>query len=58
MVRFKPDPEIFKTTLEFDFDRVASRMDELAYLNAGVSLRLVDRRYDQDLKYCLESRGL
>lgn len=49
MVRFKPDPEIFKTTLEFDFDRVASRMDELAYLNAGVSLRLVDRRYDQDL---------
>jgi DNA gyrase/topoisomerase IV subunit B len=43
-VTFKPDPEIFKTTLDFDFDRVAARMDELAYLNAGVSLRLIDRR--------------
>lgn len=43
-VTFKPDAEIFKTTLEFDFDRVASRMDELAYLNAGVSLKLIDRR--------------
>ena len=43
-VRFKPDPEIFKTTLEFEFDRVASRLDELAYLNAGVALTLIDRR--------------
>jgi DNA gyrase subunit B len=46
MVRFKPDPEIFKTTLEFDFDRVATRLDELAYLNAGLVLTLTDNRCD------------
>ena len=34
-VIFKPDPKIFKTTLDFDYDRLASRFDELAYLNAG-----------------------
>ncbi|CAM9650298.1 unnamed protein product, partial [Phaeothamnion confervicola] len=43
-VNFKPDPEIFKTTVEFEFDRLAARMDELAYLNAGVTLTLTDAR--------------
>jgi len=43
-VTFKPDPQIFKTTLEFDFDKVAARMDELAYLNAGLTIHMVDMR--------------
>ena len=43
-VTFKPDPEIFKTTLEFDFDKVAARMDELAYLNAGLTIQMTDFR--------------
>jgi len=43
-VRFKPDPLIFKTTVDFEFDKLAVRMDELAYLNAGLTLRLVDKR--------------
>eukprot|EP01041_Mallomonas_annulata_P003474 gene3474-6916_t len=43
-VRFTPDPTIFKTTVDFDFDRLANRIDELAYLNAGVTLRMIDRR--------------
>ena len=43
-VQFKPDSTIFKTTLDFEFDKLASRIDELAYLNAGLTINLIDRR--------------
>ena len=43
-VTFRPDPQIFKSTVEFDFDKVALRMDELAYLNAGLSIQMRDFR--------------
>jgi DNA gyrase subunit B len=43
-VRFRPDPSIFKTTVVFDFDRLATRLDELAYLNAGLTIHLLDKR--------------
>jgi DNA gyrase/topoisomerase IV subunit B len=43
-VVFTPDPTIFKTTLYFEFDKLASRLDELAYLNAGLAIHLTDRR--------------
>lgn len=42
-VRFKPDPEIFPDT-EFQFDIVANRLRELAYLNKGVKITLRDER--------------
>eukprot|EP00611_Tribonema_gayanum_P020945 TRINITY_DN3923_c0_g1_i4.p1 TRINITY_DN3923_c0_g1~~TRINITY_DN3923_c0_g1_i4.p1 ORF type:complete len:559 (-),score=251.87 TRINITY_DN3923_c0_g1_i4:225-1901(-) len=47
-VRFKPDAEIFKTTTVFEFDRLSSRMDELAFLNAGVRLIMTDMREGLD----------
>lgn len=43
-VIFQPDPSIFKTTLHFDYDKLASRVDELAYLNAGLTLTMIDKR--------------
>ena len=43
-VQFKPDSTIFKTTLDFEFDKLAARIDELAYLNAGLTIKLIDRR--------------
>ena len=43
-VLFKPDSSIFKTTVDFEFDKLASRIDELAYLNAGLTINLIDRR--------------
>lgn len=43
-VLFKPDGSIFKTTVDFEFDKLASRIDELAYLNAGLTINLIDRR--------------
>jgi DNA gyrase subunit B len=43
-VKFSPDPSIFKTTTVFDFDKLANRLDELAYLNAGLTIKLEDLR--------------
>ena len=43
-IRFAPDPTIFTTQTRFDFDTLASRLNELAYLNAGLEIRLVDER--------------
>ncbi len=43
-VRFKPDPEIFQESTEFDFETLQTRLREQAFLNAGVHIVLADRR--------------
>ncbi len=43
IVKFKPDPEIFKTTT-FKFERIAQRLQELAFLNPTVVINLIDER--------------
>jgi DNA gyrase subunit B len=43
-VTFKPDSSIFKTTTVFDVEKIAERLDELAYLNAGLKISLIDHR--------------
>lgn len=43
-VTFKPDPQIFQQTLEYNYDTLANRMRELAYLNKGITIEMVDRR--------------
>ena len=42
-VQFKPDGEIFDT-LEYDFDILAQRLRELAFLNKGIHITLIDER--------------
>ena len=42
---FKPDPEIFNT-LEYSFETLATRLRELAFLNSGISITLVDERLE------------
>ncbi|MEA2031411.1 MAG: DNA topoisomerase (ATP-hydrolyzing) subunit B [candidate division Zixibacteria bacterium] len=53
---FKPDSEIF-STVEFNFDTVASRLRELAFLNQDLSIDLIDHRTDQKVNF-LAKRGL
>jgi len=48
IVTFKPDPQIFQQTLEYNYDTLASRMRELAYLNKGITVHLVDRRHKKE----------
>jgi DNA gyrase subunit B len=45
-VTFKPDVDIFTGGIEFDYDTVASRLRELAFLNAGVDVTFTDYRLD------------
>ena len=45
-VSFLPDTQIFSTGIEFDFDTLASRVRELAYLNAGVEVTFTDFRLE------------
>ncbi len=44
-ITFKPDREIFTET-RYDFETLANRLRELAYLNAGISLSITDDRGD------------
>jgi DNA gyrase subunit B len=43
---FWPDPEIFETT-EVSFETLSTRLRELAFLNAGVKIEIVDERSDK-----------
>lgn len=42
-IQFYPDPEIFET-LDFNYDTMKIRLRELAYLNRGLTIQLIDRR--------------
>ena len=46
-VTFKPDPEIFDTTI-FDYETLKVRIRELAFLNRGLRITLRDDRDEED----------
>ena len=50
-ITFYPDGSIFETT-EFDYDRLSHRFRELAYLNKGVELQIMDKRFGDSEHYC------
>jgi DNA gyrase subunit B len=52
-VTFKPDGEIFEE-LEYHFDTLRQRLRELAYLNRGLSIDIIDERTDERQSYCFE----
>jgi len=46
-ITFHPDPDIFKNVLEFSFDQLSTKLRELAYLNSGLEIVIVDERTDR-----------
>ncbi len=52
-IHFKPDPEIFEVTT-YDFDILANRLREMAFLNKGVKISLTDERTDVTQVYHYE----
>jgi len=46
-VTFKPDPEIFPET-KYSFDILSNRLRELAFLNAGTHITIMDEREDKE----------
>ena len=48
-VTFKPDPTIFEDTV-FEYETLANRMREQAFLNAGIKIVLTDNRGDEPVE--------
>jgi len=46
-VRFKADPEIFTETTIYEYDILANRLRELAYLNKGLGIVIADEREEE-----------
>ena len=55
-VYFVPDPEIFQETTVFEFDKLANRVRELAFLNKGLKLTITDFREEEPVRksFCYE----
>lgn len=56
-IKFKADPEIFTETTEYDFETLQKRLREQAFLNAGLSISLKDKRDEDNILsevYCYE----
>ncbi|MDD1672890.1 MAG: DNA gyrase subunit B, partial [Methanomicrobiales archaeon] len=50
-IKFAPDPTIFET-IKFDYDILAHRMRELAFLNSGLEVRIGDERSGDHETFC------
>jgi len=51
IIHFVPDATIFETTV-FDYDILAHRLRELAFLNAGLTIKIADERSGDKAVYC------
>lgn len=54
MIEFSPDPSIFTETITFDYDYLAKRFKELAYLNPRITIKFKDERNGADNTYHFE----
>ncbi|GFZ79105.1 DNA gyrase subunit B [Compostibacillus humi] len=54
ITHFKPDPEIFTETTEFNYETLSQRLRELAFLNKGLTIKLEDKRSGQSVTYHYE----
>ena len=52
-ISFLPDPEIFET-VDFNFNNLKLRFREIAFLNRGLTIELVDERHNESAKFCFE----
>jgi Type IIA topoisomerase (DNA gyrase/topo II, topoisomerase IV), B subunit len=46
LITFMPDPEIFQETTEFKAERILTRLNDLAYINAPLSFTFIDERVE------------
>ncbi|MCX5681615.1 MAG: DNA gyrase subunit B, partial [Candidatus Omnitrophica bacterium] len=56
-VTFKPDGQIFKDSTIFSYDILAKRLRELAFLNKGIWIKLVDKRAKKDKESIFQFNG-
>ncbi len=56
-IRFWPSPEVFTETTDFDYDIVASRLRETAFLNRGLQITLTDQRDEEERSDTFHYKG-
>ncbi len=56
-VTFKPDGHIFQETTIYSYDLLAKRLRELAFLNKGIWIKLVDKRAKKEKESIFEFNG-
>ena len=57
-VTFKADPEIFKETTVYNYDTLYRRLQELAFLNKGLCINLIDQREEEKKEKFLYNGGI
>ena len=57
-VTFLPDPEIFTETTVYDYDVLYKRLQELAFLNKGLRIQLIDEREEDKHATFLYNGGI
>ncbi len=57
-VTFKADPEIFTETTVYNYDTLAKRLQELAFLNKGIRIVLIDEREEDKKDEFLYNGGI
>ena len=55
-IKFLPSKKTFTKTI-FDYSKLETRLRELAYLNSGVNIKLIDQRKSEIVESQLSSRG-
>ena len=54
IIKFYPDPEIFKITTKFDYETIKNRLRQQAYLTKWIKLTLFDERTDDRYRFFFE----
>jgi len=54
VIKFWPDPEIFKTSITFDYKTILNRLRQQAYLTKWVTLKINDERSNERYKFYFE----
>jgi DNA gyrase subunit B len=57
MITFWPDPEIFVDERDFKYDTLAQRLREMAFLNKGLEIQLIDHRVEPEQKEVFRYTG-
>jgi DNA gyrase subunit B len=56
-IRFWPSPATFQETTDFDYDTVASRLRETAFLNRGLQITFTDKRGEEERSEVFHYKG-
>lgn len=56
-IRFKADPEIFNETTVYNYETLRLRIQQLAFLNKGLNLTIIDRRVEPNIEVTYQYDG-